>query len=622
MNSLLQLALEASIRAAALAGCVGVILALARVRSAAVRHAAWTAVLLAMLVMPLLPRLTPEVRFPIAMHSIAVQPANEPAPPMLAPVPVTSAPTTVTVTERPAEPAPPSRAPIWPIAALTLYVLGVLFQMTRLLIGWRAARRLLGQPANSALPGFSQSPAVAVPLTLGVFSPRIVLPAAWPTWPEAKLQAVLAHESAHVRRHDPLVAFAASLNRCLFWFHPLAWWLERQLAATAEQACDEAAVAAVGQTQAYAEVLLDMAAAVRRRGGRLAWQGVAMDGAALEHRIDRILRGDLACRTSPFRKAAVAVACAAAIFLAAACRQQSDASLVAQAEQRAREASQSNARYAARRKAYEDREAAARAMTADQAAALEATVRQNPDDFDARKKLLDFYFAKLYGLLMRTSPAAPPIDPVALKATVAAGLPHAFWLIEHHPEDPDTAKWSRLVFPSPYDPSPDPANVERARKLWMEQANRDGRPAAVYANAFEFFNLIDKPLAEKTLLRGQAADPKGETLDTMAPWTVRLGNFYGGLLSVQRSAPRTAARSAPSMLRREGAWTRTMLSRSRCAGSWSNRRTSLCCCPPPASSLACRTVNTARTTTPSHSVRPWFTARSNSSPIPPGPARS
>jgi hypothetical protein len=109
-------------------------------------------------------------------------------------------------------------------------------------------------------------------------------------------------------------------------------------------------------------------------------------------------------------------------------------------------------------------------------------------------------------------------------------------LIEHHPEDFDTVRWSHLVFPSPYDPSPDPANVERARKLWLEQADRDGRRAAVYANAFEFFNLIDKPLAEKMLLRGQAADPKGETLDTMAPWTVRLGNFYGGLLSVQRSA--------------------------------------------------------------------------------------
>lgn len=537
MNSLSQLALEASLRAAALAGCVGIILAVARVGSAAVRHAAWTAVLLAMLIMPLLPRLTPEVPVPIALHAVAEQPASVPAPPMLASAPVRSGLATVTATVRPAEPVPPPRASIWPIAALTLYVLGVLFQMTRLLIGWRASRRLVGQAACPALPGFSQSPAVAVPLTLGVLWPRIVLPAAWPTWPEAKLQAVLAHESAHVRRRDPLVAFAASVNRCVFWFHPLAWWLERQLAATAEQACDEAAVAAVGQTQAYAEVLLDMADAVRRRGGRLAWQGVAMDGAALEHRIDRILRGDLARRTSPFRKAAVAVACAGAIFLVAACRQQSDASLVAQAEQRAREDSQSKARYAARLKAYEDRETAARAMTADQAAALEAGLRQNPDDLAARKKLLDFYFARLSAQFMRTRLSGPPVDHLAVKAAMAAGMPYAFWLIEHHPEDPDARTWSQLVFPSPYDHSPDPAYLERARKLWMEQADRDGRPAAVYGNAFEFFNLIDKPLAERTLLRAQAADPEGVTLDGAGSWTSRLGSFYGQLLSVQRTAP-------------------------------------------------------------------------------------
>lgn len=540
MNSLLQLVLEASLRAALLAACVGIILALARVGAAAVRHAAWTAVLLAMPLMPLLPRLAPEVRVPIAMHAMVQQPASEPAPPMRAPVPVTNAPTTVTVRARSAQPVPPFHAPIWPIAALAIYALGALFQLIRLLIGWLAARRLVGQAANSALPGFSQSPAVAVPLTLGVLSPRIVLPTAWPTWSAAKLQAVLAHEAAHVRRRDPLIALAASLNRCIFWFHPLAWWLERQLAATAEQACDEAAVAAVGQTRAYAEVLLDMADAVRRRGGRLAWQGVAMDGAALERRIDRILRGDLARSTSRLRKAAVAVACAAAIFLVAACRQQSDASLVAQAEQQAREYNQRSARLAAHQKEYRDRDAAARAMTADQVAALEAAVGQNPDDLAARKKLLDFYFAKLNALFMRTSPAAPPVDPVALKATVAAGMPHAFWLIAHHPEDPDTATWSRLVFPSPYDSSPDPANLERARKLWLEQADRDGRPAAVYANAFVFFDLIDKPLAERMLLRGRAADPKEETLDA-GSWTARLGSFYGLLLSSRRPVSPNAA---------------------------------------------------------------------------------
>jgi beta-lactamase regulating signal transducer with metallopeptidase domain len=46
----------------------------------------------------------------------------------------------------------------------------------------------------------------------------------------------------HVRRADWAIAMLEGLNRRLFWFHPLAWWVERQLASLAEQACDDAAL--------------------------------------------------------------------------------------------------------------------------------------------------------------------------------------------------------------------------------------------------------------------------------------------------------------------------------------------------------------------------------------------
>lgn len=168
-------------------------------------------------------------------------------------------------------------------------------------------------------------------------------------------------------------------------------------------------------------------------------------------------------------------------------------------------------------------------------------MRKNPDDFDARKKLLDFYSAKLLHVqATRTSPTAPLADPVADKAIVAAGMPHLFWLIEHHPEDFEAAGWSQYVFPSPYDPQPNPAYLERARKLWLEQADRDGRPAAVYANAIGFFNMIDKPLAEQTILRARAADPKGELHDVVGSWDAFLGRFYGALLPSQRPVPADA----------------------------------------------------------------------------------
>ena len=91
-----------------------------------------------------------------------------------------------------------------------------------------------------------ESAMVNTPLTVGLLAPRIVLPVSWREWSEAKLQSVLTHEATHVHNHDALVNLAAYLNRCVFWFHPLAWWLEKKLASTAEHACDEAAARAAG----------------------------------------------------------------------------------------------------------------------------------------------------------------------------------------------------------------------------------------------------------------------------------------------------------------------------------------------------------------------------------------
>jgi len=126
---------------------------------------------------------------------------------------------------------------------------------------------------------FYESNLVAAPVTVGVFAPSIILPPTWRLWPDDELRAVLAHEVAHVRRRDPLVRFVGHFNLCVFWFHPLAWWLQRKLAATAEHACDDAAVSLAGGPRRYAEIVLGMAEAMRRNGGRLLSQGVDVHAA-------------------------------------------------------------------------------------------------------------------------------------------------------------------------------------------------------------------------------------------------------------------------------------------------------------------------------------------------------
>src|SRR4029077_20503836 len=109
-------------------------------------------------------------------------------------------------------------------------------------------------------------------------------------WDGVKLDAVLEHEGAHARRRDGLAAAFAGVNRCLFWFHPVAWWLERRLGLLAELACDEACVAATGDRVRYAQLLLEMADVVDGSQGRLRQHALSMAARSHIHRrIDSIL---------------------------------------------------------------------------------------------------------------------------------------------------------------------------------------------------------------------------------------------------------------------------------------------------------------------------------------------
>jgi uncharacterized protein (TIGR03435 family) len=128
-------------------------------------------------------------------------------------------------------------------------------------------------------------------VTVGWLHPSVLLPLEWREWDRERLDAVLAHEGAHVRRRDGLVASLAEVNRCVFWFHPLAWMLERKLALLAEQACDESSVVSLGDRKRYAHLLLEMALRVDGSQGRLRRHALTMaSGSHIRQRIDSLLQ--------------------------------------------------------------------------------------------------------------------------------------------------------------------------------------------------------------------------------------------------------------------------------------------------------------------------------------------
>jgi hypothetical protein len=153
---------------------------------------------------------------------------------------------------------------------------------------------------------------------VGWFRPVAILPEHSHEWPPAKLDAVLTHELEHARRRDPLVQWLALLNRAIFWFHPLAWWLERRLATLAEDSCDAAVLASGHDAGDYAEYLLDIARAVTRAGARVHVVGMAMPGPHLTRRIRQILSRRPRPRISRRRLACVVAACAVSSVVCAA----------------------------------------------------------------------------------------------------------------------------------------------------------------------------------------------------------------------------------------------------------------------------------------------------------------
>ncbi len=102
---------------------------------------------------------------------------------------------------------------------------------------------------------------IATPMTWGWRRPCLALPPASLHWERDRLRSALAHEVAHIQRHDWLTFQLARLCLAPLWFHPLAWWLQRQLLVLQEAAADDAAVRLLGGNGVqYARHLTDIAA--------------------------------------------------------------------------------------------------------------------------------------------------------------------------------------------------------------------------------------------------------------------------------------------------------------------------------------------------------------------------
>ncbi len=125
---------------------------------------------------------------------------------------------------------------------------------------WQArARALASRLGVRSAWRLVQSDWVESPLTVGVLRPLIVLPTSALTgMPAYQLEALLAHELVHIRRHDYLVNLVQCVVETLLFYHPAVWWVSNVVRGAREECCDDVAVSLCGDAKLYARALTNL----------------------------------------------------------------------------------------------------------------------------------------------------------------------------------------------------------------------------------------------------------------------------------------------------------------------------------------------------------------------------
>jgi len=188
-----------------------------------------------------------------------------------------------------------------------IWLAGVLVLSVRSICGWSAAQRLkirntapvdafwerrtqmLAQALKISRPvRISKSLLARLPSVVGWFRPMILVPAgAFVGVDPQQLEALLAHELAHIRRHDYLVNLVQTAVETLLFYHPAVWWVGRKIRVERENCCDDLAVSACGDVLTYARALTRLE---ELRAGESQY-AMAAGGGALLRRIRRLLAG-------------------------------------------------------------------------------------------------------------------------------------------------------------------------------------------------------------------------------------------------------------------------------------------------------------------------------------------
>ena len=202
---------------------------------------------------------------------------------------------------------------------LLIWMVGVVILSVRLLMGFigvyrwrhhleslpeRLAQRIASLSEGLGMRGFSRvfiSPSVLQAMAVGYLRPMVLLPAAMITQMQPEmLEAVIAHELAHIRRFDLWVNLAQRVTETLLFYHPAVWWLSDCLRNERELCCDELAIKATGERATYASALESVSRTRLITKQPILATGLGQDNKPTLSRVRHILGLATAHRNCPF----------------------------------------------------------------------------------------------------------------------------------------------------------------------------------------------------------------------------------------------------------------------------------------------------------------------------------
>ena len=206
---------------------------------------------------------------------------------------------------------------------------GVLLLFVRLVGGWRRVRRLQRTALATSVSAWQtagdrlasrlgltrrisivDSGVVETPTVVGWLRPVVLMPvAALANLTPFQVDAILAHELAHVRRHDFLVNLLQTVAETVLFYHPAVWWISGRIRAERELCCDDIVVDVCGDAAGYAAALTELE--IRRISAEPQALAMAATSGSLLERVRRLLRAP----TEPAPPSLSAILTAALVLL-------------------------------------------------------------------------------------------------------------------------------------------------------------------------------------------------------------------------------------------------------------------------------------------------------------------